>query len=102
MALAQQPTRSPHLLLAYAVQHARNAIDHAGAVPGTLEKRLRATLTALAIVTTDLLVGVAVGIVVKMVLCAWFVASVEARLLRTAHFSVRSGYCSETQSSIVN
>lgn len=51
MALAQQPTRSPHLLLAYAVQHARNAIDHAGAVPGTLEKQiLRNPATALVVV----------------------------------------------------
>ena len=50
------------------------------------EQLLVFTLTALAIVTTDLLVGVAVGIVVKMVLCAWFVASVEARLLRDGSF----------------
>jgi carbonic anhydrase len=50
------------------------------------EQLLLFTLTALVIVTTDLLVGVFAGIVMEMVLCAWFVASVEAELHSNGSF----------------
>ena len=50
------------------------------------EQLLLFTLTALAIVTTDLLVGVAAGIVIEIVLCAWYVVSVESKLQRNGSF----------------
>jgi MFS superfamily sulfate permease-like transporter len=50
------------------------------------EQLLLFSFTALAIVTTDLLIGVIAGILLDVVLCAWFVASVEETLQRNGSF----------------
>jgi len=50
------------------------------------EQLLLFTLTALVIVTTDLLIGVIAGITIELVLCAWFVASAEAKQQRIGTF----------------
>ena len=44
------------------------------------EQLLIFALTAFVTVTTDLLVGIIVGILAELVLTAWFVASIEEKL----------------------